>query len=113
MGSKFAFPGCGRVSFNPICCWWLIRAIQNDVKKKKMTETLAYGYSSQSMQRELSNEYQVGMVKMVFKNLCVLVLLTKVVVPALEGFKVPFSRYLLFVQPSCTPILWVTECSCQ
>ena len=27
-------------------------------KNMKMTETLAYGYSSESTQRELSNEYQ-------------------------------------------------------
>ena len=34
-----------------------------------MTETLAYGYSSESTQVELSNEYQHDMVKMVFKSL--------------------------------------------
>ena len=32
--------------------------IQNDAKKRKMTEILAYGYSSEKTQRELSNEYQ-------------------------------------------------------
>ena len=32
--------------------------IQNDAKSWKMTETLAYWYSSWSTQRELSNEYQ-------------------------------------------------------
>ena len=32
--------------------------IQNDTKTLKMTETLANGYSSESTQRELSNEYQ-------------------------------------------------------
>ena len=31
-------------------------------KKLKITETLAYGYSSESTQWELSNEYQHGMV---------------------------------------------------
>ena len=31
-------------------------------KKLKMTETLAYGYSSESTQWELSNEYQDDMV---------------------------------------------------
>ena len=43
-----------------------------------MTETLANWYSSESTQRELSNEYQHDMVRMVFKNLCVIVLLKKV-----------------------------------
>ena len=49
-----------------------------------MIETLAHGYSSDSIQRELSNEYQHGRVLLVFKNLCVLVLWTKVAL-ALEG----------------------------
>ena len=31
-------------------------------KTWKMTETLAYGYSSESMQQEFSNEYQHGKV---------------------------------------------------
>ena len=48
------------------------------------TETLAYGYSYESTQRELSNEYQHDRVLMIFKNLCVLVLWTKVA-SALEG----------------------------
>ena len=60
---------------------WLILPIQNDAKKP---ETLALGYSSESTQQELSNEYQHEMVYMGFKNLCVLVLLTKVA-SALEG----------------------------
>ena len=51
---------------------------------RKMTETLAYGYSSDSTQWELSNEYQNERVKMVFKNVRVLVLWTKVALP-LEG----------------------------
>ena len=51
-----------------------------------MTEPLANGYSSESTQRELSDEYQHDRVKMVFKNLCVLVLWTKVA-SALEGLK--------------------------
>ena len=47
-------------------------------KPKEMTETLAYGYLSESTQRGLSNEYQHDMVKMVSKILCILVLWTKV-----------------------------------
>ena len=43
-----------------------------------MTETLAHAYSSESTQWELSDEYQHDRVKMVFKNLCVLVLWKKV-----------------------------------
>ena len=39
----------------------------------KMTETLAHGYSSESTQWELSNEYKHDRVKMVFKDLSVLV----------------------------------------
>ena len=41
-------------------------------KMKTMTETLANGYSSESAQRELFNEYQNDRVQMVFKNLCIL-----------------------------------------
>ena len=49
-----------------------------------MTETLANGYSSESTERELSNEYQHDRVYMIFKNLCILVLWMKVSL-ALEG----------------------------
>ena len=47
-------------------------------KNWKMTETLACGYSSESTQRELSSEYHHDRVYMVFKNLCFLVLWTKI-----------------------------------
>ena len=47
-------------------------------KNFQMTETMAYGYSSESTQRELSNEYQYDRVSMIFKNLCIFVLWTKV-----------------------------------
>ena len=43
----------------------------------KMTETLAHGYSSDSTQRVLSNECRHDRVKMIFKNLCILVLWIK------------------------------------
>ena len=49
-----------------------------------MTESLANGYSCESSQRELSNEYQHDWVLMVFGDFCVLVLWTKVA-SALEG----------------------------
>ena len=51
----------------------------------KITVTLANGYSSESTQRELSNEYQHDRVWMVLKNLCVLVLKWGKVALALEG----------------------------
>ena len=49
-----------------------------------MTETLANGYSSESTQRGLSNEYQHDRVLVVFKDFCVHVLWMKVA-PAMEG----------------------------
>ena len=55
-------------------------------KTWKMTETLANGYSYESTQLELSNEYQQDRVSMVFKNLIILVLCTKVAL-ALEGLR--------------------------
>ena len=53
-------------------------------KNSKITETLANGYSSESTQRELSNEYQHGRVLMVFKDFGILVLWMRVA-SALEG----------------------------
>ena len=49
-----------------------------------MTEILAYGYSSESTQRELSNEYKHDMGLDRFQKSSVLVLWTKVAL-ALEG----------------------------
>ena len=57
-----------------------------------MNETLAHGYPSKNNRRELSNAYQHDRVKMVFKNLCVRVLWTKVA-SALEGLNNP-SQHL-------------------
>ena len=59
-----------------------------------MTETRANGYSSESTQRELSNEFQHDSVLMVFKNCCVLVLWTKVA-SALEGLNIAFNLLML------------------
>ena len=42
-------------------------------KTCKMTETLEHGYSSESTQRELSNEYQHDRIEMVFKKFGILV----------------------------------------
>ena len=56
-----------------------------------MTETLAHGYSSESTERELSNEYQHDRVWVFFKKMCVFVLWMKVA-SALEGLNVPGSQ---------------------
>ena len=53
-------------------------------KTRKITGTLANGYSSESTPRELSNEYQDDRVSMVFQESCILVLWMKLV-SALEG----------------------------
>ena len=50
----------------------------------KMIENLAYGYSSESTQREPCNEYKHDRVQMVFKNLYIHVLWKKVAL-ALDG----------------------------
>ena len=49
-----------------------------------MAETLAHGYSSESTQLELSNEYQHDRVWIIIKNLCVRALWMKLAL-ALEG----------------------------
>ena len=49
-----------------------------------MTEILAYGFSFESTQRELSNEYQLDTVCMVYKDFCILMLWMKVA-SAMEG----------------------------
>ena len=64
-------------------------------KPRKITETLANGYSSESTRRELSNEYQDDRGSMVFQEYCILVLWTKVV-SALEGLREERS-YRLFI----------------
>ena len=51
-----------------------------------MIETLANEYPSESTQQELSKEYQHNRLSMVFKNLWVLVVWSKVAL-ALEGLK--------------------------
>ena len=63
-------------------------------KTLKMIETLANGYSSESTQRELSNEYQHDRVLMVFKKFCVLVLWMKVA-SALEGLSISCMKFFL------------------
>ena len=49
------------LSANGLTCMLLVANLANTKwykKPEKMTETLAHGYSSESAQRELSNEYQ-------------------------------------------------------
>ena len=51
--------GCWIIlDINPYVAGGKFGQIKNDAKNLKMTETLAYGYSYESTQRELSNEYQ-------------------------------------------------------
>ena len=52
----------------------------------KMNKTQAHKYSSESTQRELSNEYQHDRVYSFFKKVCVLVVRMKVA-SALEGLR--------------------------
>ena len=61
-----------------------------------MTETLAYGYSFESTQREPSNEYQHDRVWMVIKNLCVIVL--KKIASPLEGLRRDRYQYSILYQ---------------
>ena len=68
----------------------LLANLANRKMMQKIIETLLYGYSSESTQQELSNEYQHDTVKKLFKNLCVLVLWMKVA-SALEGL--PFITF--------------------
>ena len=67
-------------------------------KTLKMIETLANGYSFESTQRELSNEYQHDRVLMVFKKICVLVLWMKVA-SALEGLSISCMKFFLKTKP--------------
>ena len=60
--------------------------LRNDAKTWKKAEPLANRYSTESTKGELSNEYQHDRVQMVFKNLCIRVLWTKVY-SALEGLR--------------------------
>ena len=73
---------------------------------QKMTENLANGYSYESAQQELSNEYPHDRVQMVFNFFCVIVLWMKVA-SAVEGLspaqKVEFGAepifsYIVFFQ---------------
>ena len=56
----------------------------------KITKSLTNGYSFENTHRELSNDYQPSLD--VFKNICVLVLWTKVAL-ALSGLRIGGSFY--------------------
>ena len=64
---------------------------------EKPLKPLANGYSSESAQQELSNEYQHDRVLMVLKNLCILVLWAKVAT-ALEGLSIETAGICLPLQ---------------
>ena len=75
---------------------------------EKPLKPLANGYSSESAQQELSNEYQHDRVLMVLKNLCIFVLWAKVTT-ALEGltfliqYLFPFNTSILYQVPVHIP----------
>ena len=72
---------------------------------KKVTGNTAYGSSSESGQRELSNEHRYVRVKRVFKNICVVVLWMKVASASLEGLTINHSNAeASFVQRTRTQI---------
>ena len=75
--------------------------MQNDAEIWKITETLANGYSYESTQQELSNDYQHDRVQMFFRNLCILLLWTKVS-SALKGLRV-------CMEMSKEPFCWRTR----
>ena len=70
------------------------------LKNWKMTKTLAYGYSSESAQRELSNEYH-GLYD--FLKSCVLVLWRKVASALVKPF---YAHSLLLVIPPPPSWIW-------
>ena len=83
-----------------------------------MTDTQANGYPSDSTQWELSNKFQHDRVWMVFRNLCILVLWTKVAL-ALEGLGGPLdiviciydnSNNMLIIKNYCTKYLKESCC---
>ena len=55
-----------------------------NTSKPKMTETLAYGYSSENTRLKLCNKYTHGKFQMVSKDLCILMLSAKVALPVEE-----------------------------
>ena len=69
--------------------FWNLK-LKNDGCRNVLDETLAYGYSSESNQRELSNEYQHAWLTMVL-NIFDLVLWTTVA-SALEGLMAGMSN---------------------
>ena len=69
------------------------------IKTQKITETLANGYSSESTQRELSNEYQDDRVSSFSQESCILVLWMKVV-SALEWLSLQAPAPCFITLPS-------------
>ena len=76
-------------------------------KPRKITETLANGYSSESTRQELSNEYQDDRVSMVYEESCILVLWTKVV-SALEGLTPHRINVMILMYSNLQPLF---ECT--
>ena len=77
---------------------WLILPMQNNAKTWEITVTLAYGYTSESTQWKLSNEYQHAWLSL--DGFCIFVLWAKVAL-ALEGL---IHTCLVF---SLKSIVWI------
>ena len=73
-----------------------------------MIETLAHGYSSDSTHREISNEYQHDSVYMIFKNLCILELHTKIA-SVLERFGKGFGNSFFTLEI----VVWIVDTFCN
>ena len=73
--------------------------MQNTKKMKNDRNPGTIGYSFESTQRELSNEYQHDRVKMVLKDLCILVLWMKVAL-VMEGLT--YSCLEIWTNVVCT-----------
>ena len=98
----------GSTGMNGLTLMLLLANLANTkIKQKswKMTETLVYGYSSKSTQRELSNEHQHDRVQMIIKNLCILGLWVKVAL-ALEGLSwIRFRHGIICTSSYCHLLL--------
>ena len=88
---------CNPFMFSPYAAGGWFGQYKMMQKRWKRTETLAFGFSFESTQLELSNEYQHDRAEMVYKGLCLLKLLTKIAL-ALEGLSVP-PWVVIFKEP--------------
>ena len=97
-GDRYLKPYLSNGTINPYAAGGYFGQYKMTQKYWKMTETLAYGHSSEGTLSELSNGYQHDRVRMFFKSLCILVLWTKVAT-AFEGLN-PVCLMTLLKLPS-------------